>query len=189
MREKRLFIAIEGVDGTFKTTVAKIIASDCNFQYYKTPNNCFSPFKRVINDHANPLERYCFYRLATQVDSRQIKQLLKTTSVVCDRYYQSTYAYHIVKDPMIKDIHDDFGIIKPDISFILNARPDIRDQRIKERTKKLNEVDDVEAKSDFLNRVAEIFKQFKTNCFHIDTSDITSIEVATIIKNIIFKTS
>jgi len=65
MKKRQIFIAIDGVDGTFKTTVAKIIAADSNFQYYKTPDNCFRKFKPEIDEHATPLESYCFYRLAT----------------------------------------------------------------------------------------------------------------------------
>jgi thymidylate kinase len=184
MNKKHLFVVIDGVDGVYKTTVAKIIANDCNFKYYKTPNNCFTKFKQEIDARANPLERYCFYRLATQVDSMQIKQLLKTTSVICDRYYQSTYAYHVVMDPRIEEIYSDTGILKPDLSFIFNARSEIRDQRIQKRAKKLNELD-VEINSDFLDQVAEMFTQFKSNCVHIDTSDITSLEVAIKIKEVI----
>lgn len=184
MNKKHLFVVIDGIDGVYKTTVAKIIANDYNFKYYKTPNNCFTQFKQEIDARANPLERYCFYRLATQVDSMQIKQLLKTTSVICDRYYQSTYAYHVAMDSRIKEIYSDTEIFKPDLSFIFGARSEIRDQRIRKRAEKLNEPN-VEINSDFLDRVAEIFTQFEAKCIRIDTSDITSLEVATKIKEAI----
>jgi len=103
---------------------------------------------------------------------------------VCDRYYNSTYAYHVAEDARIKEIHSDEGILEPDFSFILDARPEIRDQRIKERAKKLNEPE-VEMDSELLNRVAKIFKQSEKSYFYIDTSDLTSAEVALMIKKII----
>ena len=35
MRSKHLFITLDGVDGVGKTTVAKLLAADGAFQYYK----------------------------------------------------------------------------------------------------------------------------------------------------------
>ena len=179
MRPKYVFISLDGVDGVGKTTVAKLLASDSSFQYYKSPAGPFAQLRKEVDAHATPLERYCFYRLATQFDSIQISQLLKTKSVVCDRYIASTAAYHIAMDARIRVIHDEAGLIKPHFAFLLGARSEVRDKRLLGRAKISSDIE-IERNSAFLDRVADIFMSF--GLIYIDTSDITAEEVANIIK-------
>jgi thymidylate kinase len=179
-----LFISLDGVDGVGKTTVAKLLATDKSFQYHKSPAGPFAQLRKEIDTRATPLERYCFYRLATQFDSDQISKSLETNSVVCDRYIASTATYHIAMDARIRIIHSETGLLKPHFAFLLGARSEVRDQRILERTKVLNDAK-LEGDSTLLDHVAEIFKSF--GLIYIDTSDITIEEVATTIKCIVTK--
>lgn len=182
MKPKNVFVSIDGVDGVGKTTVAKLLATDVSFQYHKSPAGPFAQLRKEVDAHANPLERYCFYRLATQFDSVQISRLLETNSVVCDRYIASTAAYHIAMDARIRVIHSDAELLKPHFAFLLGARSEIREKRILERAKVLSDAK-LEGDSTLLDRVAEIFMSFGLT--YIDTSDITAEEVATTIKHII----
>ena len=182
MDPKHIFISLDGVDGVGKTTVAKLLAVDTSLQYYKSPAGPFAQLRKEIDTHATPLERYCFYRLATQYDSIQISQLLETSSVVCDRYIASTAAYHITMDARIRVIHNDAGLLKPHFAFLLGARSEIRDKRILERTKVLSDAK-LEGNSALLDRVSEIFISF--GLIYIDTSDMTAEEVATEIRRVV----
>lgn len=182
MKLEHVFISLDGVDGVGKTTVAKLLAADESFQYHKSPAGPFAQLRKEVDAHATPLERYCFYRMATQFDSAQISQLLKTNSVVCDRYIASTAAYHIAMDARIRVIHNDTGLLKPHFAFLLSARSEIRDKRILERAKVLSDVK-LEGYSTLLDRVAEIFMSF--GLIYIDTSDMPAKEVATAIKRIV----
>lgn len=182
MKSKHVFISLDGVDGVGKTTVAKILAIDESFRYHKSPAGPFAQLRKEVDAHANPLERYCFYRLATQFDSVHISQLLKTSSVVCDRYIASTAAYHIAMDARIRVIHNDAGLLKPHFAFLLGARSEVRDKRILERAKVLSDLK-LEGNSALLDRVAEIFMSF--GLLYVDTNDMTAKEVATKIKRII----
>ncbi len=182
MKPKHLFISIDGVDGVGKTTVAKLLAADGSFQYHKSPAGYFAQLRKEIDAHATPLERYCFYRLATQFDSMQISRMLETNSVVCDRYITSTAAYHIAMDARIRVIHDEVGLIKPHFAFLLGARSEVRDKRLLERAKISSDIE-IERNSTFLDRVAKIFMSFDLT--YIDTSDITAEEVATAIKHVV----
>ena len=177
-----LFICLDGVDGVGKTTVAKLLAADESFHYHKSPAGPFAQLRKEVDAHANPLERYCFYRLATQFDSVQISKLLETNSVVCDRYIASTVAYHIAMDARIRVIHSDAELLKPHLAFLLGARPEVRDKRILERAKVLSDVK-LEGDSTLLDHVAEVFMSFGLT--YIDTSDITAEEVAKTIKRIV----
>lgn len=184
MKLEHVFISLDGVDGVGKTTVAKLLAADGSFQYHKSPAGPFAQLRKEVDAHATPLERYCFYRLATQFDSVQINRLLKEGSVVCDRYIASTAAYHITMDARIRVIHDDGVLIKPHFAFLLGARSEIRDKRLLERAKISSDIE-IERNSAFLDRVAELFMSF--GLIYIDTSDITAEEVTETIRRIIAK--
>lgn len=184
MKLEHVFISFDGVDGVGKTTVAKLLATDGSFQYHKSPAGPFAQLRKEIDAHATPLERYCFYRLATQFDSVQISRLLEKGSVVCDRYIASTAAYHIAMDARIRVIHDDDGLLKPHFAFLLGARSEIRDKRLLERAKMSSDIE-IERNSAFLDRVAELFMSF--GLIYIDTSDITAEEVAETIGRIVAK--
>lgn len=184
MKNTNVFVTIDGVDGVGKTTVAQLLASDGMFHYYKSPAGPFAQLRKEVDNHATPIERYCFYRTATQYDSSQIGQLLEKTSVVCDRYIASTAAYHIAMDARIRVIHGDGGLLKPDFAFLLGARSEVRDKRILERAKMLSDAK-LEGDSALLDRVAQIFMSF--GLIYIDTSDITAEEVATKIRSVILR--
>lgn len=182
MKPEHIFISLEGVDGVGKTTVAKLLAADGSFQYHKSPSGPFAQLRKEIDAHATPLERYCFYRLATQFDSIQISRLLETGSVVCDRYIASTAAYHIAMDARIRMIHEEVGLLKPHFAFLLGARSEIRDKRLLEQAKISSDIE-IERNSSFLDYVADIFMSL--GLIHIDTSDMTAEEVAMAVKRIV----
>jgi thymidylate kinase len=180
MKSKHIFVSLDGVDGVGKTTVAKLLASNSSFQYYKSPAGPFAQLRKEVDAHATPLERYCFYRLATQFNSTRITQLLEVSHVICDRYIASTAAYHIAMDARIRAIHDEAGLLKPHFAFLLGTRSEIRDKRLIECAKISSDIE-IERNSTFLDRVAEIFMSF--GLIYIDTSDITAEEVVETIRH------
>lgn len=184
MKNTSVFITIDGVDGVGKTTVAQLLASDGSFHYYKSPAGPFAQLRKEVDNHATPIERYCFYQIATQYDSTKISRLLETTSVVCDRYIASTAAYHIAMDARIRVIHTDNGLLRPHFAFLLGTRSEIRDKRILERAKLLSDTK-LEGDSALLDRVAQIFMSF--GLIYIDTSDITAEDVTAKIKRIVLQ--
>lgn len=190
MKKKHILVTLDGPGGVFKTSVAIIIAEQ-GYQYYKTPGEPFLQFKPDIDVDANPFGRYSFFLLALISDSLRIKKLLKRGSVVCDRYSASTFAYNVAMDERIKSLHydlkDDFkniGLLEPDFAFLLDARPDVRNERIRIRAQKLSYLNprrELDSNIPFLDRVAELFKSPDLNYLklkYIDTSDLSSQEVA-----------
>lgn len=177
-----IFVSIEGVDGVGKTTVAKLLAADGAYHYHKSPSGVFAQLRGEIDLHATPLERYCFYRLAVQSDSAQIAQLLQSTSVVCDRYKATTAAYHFAMDPRIRQIHEESTLLVPHFSFLLEARSDVRKDRMIKRATITSDTA-LERNSALLDRVNEVFRTF--GLISIDTSDTTTEEVVAVIKRIV----
>ncbi len=162
---RKLFIAIDGVDGVGKTTISKLLAQELNGFYYRSPSNPFLDIRQKVENPMNPIGRYCFYRLAIQNDSRIIKNILKSKLVVCDRYIASTFAYHFVMDNDIKIIHDDRGILKPNFSLLLTANSETRNNRIIKRNESKNWIED---NSSLLDSIQNVFlslglTEFKTD--------------------------
>ncbi len=85
MKQGYVFISLDGVDGVGKTIVAKFLAADGTFQYHKSPAGPFAQLRKEVDVHATPLERYCFYRLATQFDSKSVAVACDSISLAEDR--------------------------------------------------------------------------------------------------------
>ncbi len=180
--QKNVFISLDGVDGVGKTTVALLLAEQ-GFQYYKSPSGAFAELRKEIDLRANPLERYCFYMMAVQYDTKHITDLLKHGPVVADRYVATTAAYHYVLDERVKLIHSDTHLLQPDYAFHLNCGSKIRDQRIVSRKRNISD-SILENNSPFLDQVNEVFLSF--NLIYIDTGVVTALETVELIKKHIY---
>lgn len=90
MRGKRYpLIAIEGVDGVGKTTLAKKLAETCNAKYIKTPLKVTLWFVRLA-EKSPPTVEILAYWFATIITSLYITHLLKKYPVICDKYILNT---------------------------------------------------------------------------------------------------
>lgn len=127
---KHKFIVIEGVDGVGKTTVAKALAARLGAVYVRTPSLALESFQ-MLPSHQNglslrayadqqaysdPKVRFAFYLFAVLDASVQVEALLRSSSVVCDRYLSSTLAYHRVLAPELAAV---------DVSWVQSIRPDL----------------------------------------------------------------
>jgi thymidylate kinase len=167
-----LFICLEGVDAVGKTEVSQALAERLGFQYYKSPGAQFASVRDLVDKDVDPLTRYFFYRAATQHDSRQIRGLLQTSGVVCDRYIYSTFAFHGAMDPQVQSLFELTQIVMPDHTFVLTAREEVRLARLSGR----REVKELEQNLPLQRQADRIFKTFGHTI--VDTSD-TTVEEAT----------
>jgi thymidylate kinase len=163
---KNLFITVDGVDGVGKTTVSKLLAKKLNGIYYKSPSNQFLQTRQKVENPINVFGRYCFYRLATQNDSENIKILLESNHVVCDRYIASTFAYHFVMDNDITIIHNEKNLLKPDFALLLTANSDTRNSRIINRNESKNWI---EENSSLLDNIQNVFLSLELTEFKTDS--------------------
>jgi thymidylate kinase len=182
-----IIVTLDGVDGTGKSTIARLLAVDGNYRYFKTPSGPFAQLRSEVDKHATPLERYCFYRLATQHDSVRLRQLSKDGAVVCDRYIASTLAYHLTMDSRIADIHNNGEVLIPDFSFLLTTESRERNRRLDIRATMASDAA-LEQNRELLDRVEETFRGLNDlgclpfKLITVDTTHRTPREVASTIE-------
>ncbi|OIO07680.1 hypothetical protein AUJ27_02095 [Candidatus Falkowbacteria bacterium CG1_02_37_44] len=176
---KHLFIVIEGVDGSGKTTVGEKLAEEINAVFYQTPSK-FWRKKRNIVENSNVVIRFFYYFIATIFSTVEIRKILKTESVICDRYVYSTWAYHIVYGFSLLRFVSPFLIFyafqKPDKAYYLYVSRTERENRISNRSK--NTLKDRD--SDTLKKTQEEFIKF-SDLVIIDTSNINVEKVVNLI--------
>lgn len=179
--KKGLFITIDGVDGVGKTTTCALLAQRLNAASFKSPSEPFLSTRYMVDSNVEPLTRYFFFRAATQNDSKKIEQILHSgTSVVCDRYIYSTYAYHATMNPVIDKIFEKTELAEPDLSILLTAPSGVRKNRLAQRKAANQEYDRLLENNSAYQDAVQVFFQ-NLNMFEVDTEQNTPKQVVDII--------
>ena len=142
-----LFIALEGIDGSGKSTQTKLLAEKlvlCRHKVHAT----FEPTDRPIGAMIRQILRgemkaddrtiaglFVADRLdhLLNEDNGIIKKLEQGTTVITDRYYFSSYAYHgthMNMDWVIAANAMSAEILKPDVNIFIDVTPEISMQRV-----------------------------------------------------------
>lgn len=128
-----MFIVLEGSDGTGKSTLVTQLADRIGGVVYKTPPKKYRKYSDKLHRDAPVAQHYQFYRDAVLDASNEIEELLASGKrVVCDRYWMTTVAYHVVMGAVV-DPHDFKNIVMPDFTVLLVTDPDTQIERILER--------------------------------------------------------
>lgn len=175
-----LFVVIEGVDGTGKTSVASRLAvrlsgacgrtTSCS-----TPTGVFRDMRGRV-DSTDRAELHYYYYLASVLQaSQEIREMLAVQSVVCDRYIFSTQAYHRAAGVDVLPL-ESLKFVRPDAAFFLTTREDVRQKRLRARTAGVSEWDlDPNSADSRFDRVEREFRQMGLT--EIDTTFATVDEV------------
>src|SRR5690242_18718733 len=94
-----VFVVVEGLDNVGKTTVCRLVAKGLRKAgwpavYFKTPPKAFHTVAAVVNEKAATDAHYLFHLAAVKFAEAEIAVMLSSESVICDRYFYSTIAYH-----------------------------------------------------------------------------------------------
>ena len=145
--KKNFFIAIEGIDGSGKSSQIKLLKENFEKEGYKVYTT-FEPTdseigKMIRNIFSNKMEAdhktiaalFVADRLHHILNTQDgiLKKLAEGYTVITDRYYFSSYAYHSVHvdmDWVIASNSQSAQLLKPDLNIYIDIDPEISMKRI-----------------------------------------------------------
>lgn len=184
---KNLFIALEGIDGSGKSTQIKLLSDhlkSAGHKVYATFEPTDSPigsvirniFKHIIEaDHRTIAALFAADRLDHLLNKTNgiLKKLEEGYTVITDRYYFSSYAYHgthMSMDWVIETNSLSAELLRPDINVFIDIAPDISMDRISKGRSSPELYETNENLINVRNKYFEAFEQlkFKENIFITD---------------------
>jgi len=175
------FILFEGIDGSGKTTLAKKLAERVMGVYYDSPPECIRDIRKkgiITSDEI----RLQYYLLGNIIASEEIKSILQTNHVICDRYIYSTMADHSVR--LGRDIEIPQNLVFQD--HVVYTKSDLKtiEERLLRRDGRIKR-----GEIRFLEKVAERMEFLLRNnkeVIYLDTTNRNPEELVDSIVNEIF---
>lgn len=139
-KRKNLFIVLEGLSGSGKSTIAKLLAQNLRAKLYKTPRGEFAQVRDAIDrSNPTPLARFYFYLAGVIHASEEVSVILKKSGVVCDRYFLTTYCYHKALGVHALPSPLTIPMARPDFTFLVTCPEKIRNARLRRRGLSFND--------------------------------------------------
>jgi len=135
--KKPLFIVLEGLDGSGKSSVVEHLAKLTGAEKLSTPlpNINGSVRESIESAYAGiPMARALFYASSVVAASKEVERMLaEGKSVIMDRYWLSTLCYHKLMgvEARFEEVAD--TLRPPDATFLLNVPAETRRSRISQR--------------------------------------------------------
>ena len=144
---KNLFIAFEGIDGSGKSTQVKLLSEKLKeegHKIYTTFEPTGSPIGLMIRDIFNHRMEADHRVIAGLFVADRLHHLLNKTdgilqkmeegfTVITDRYYFSSYAYHSVHMPLdwvIEANRLSSELLRPDLNIYIDIAPEVSMERL-----------------------------------------------------------
>ena len=169
-----MLIAVEGIDGSGKTTVVRFLIEELRKRGYDvvafkepTDSEYGRRIRQILKERkVSPEEELKLFIKDREFDvQNNILPALKSGKIVImDRYYYSTIAYQGALGldvEMIRKLNEQFP--KPDLVIILDVSPETALKRIKAK-RRPDRFEDLE----YLRKVREIFLSLKNNVVVVD---------------------
>ncbi len=164
-----LFVCIEGIDGSGKTTQAKILMNKLlengkKVSLYSYPTHD-SRYGKIIREEflmgkveMSVEEQFLLYLLDMQSDKKKILNELSSGSIVMsERYFISTIAYQSAGSfdyEKAKAVEEIMALPRPDIIFYIDIEPEIAFERKK---KQKGKTDRFESAKEYMNKVKSVY--------------------------------
>ena len=139
-----MFIVIEGMDGSGKSTISKTLSEKLNAELVSTPGHQFKDIRKPLDTifSQNTKARQLFYAATVLNVSDEIKLLTESGQhVVTDRYWLSTQVYHNwMSNGEHLNLHDvECELLTPDLTVYLELPLNERHKRISARNNNTRE--------------------------------------------------
>lgn len=177
--KKNLFIAFEGIDGSGKSTQVKLLSEhliNAGHKVYVTCEptdshigtiirNIFS--HKIEGDHKTIAGLFVADRLDHLLNKTNgiLKKLEEGFTVITDRYYFSSYAYHGVHMPLdwvIEANSLSAGLLRPDLNIYVDISPEISMNRLSKGRTSLDLYETIENLRNVRLKYFEAFDQLRS---------------------------
>ena len=186
-----MIVAIEGMDGVGKTTVAKKIERDLNLKYVK------NPIKELLE-----MDEEKFKKIAYKIfksDNHKIKtwygalgdiyvlEKYRNEDIILDRHILLNYFFNgdEVTESIFKVQVNTFG--KPDLTIVLIASVETRMKRIFERNPNDADLLEDRAREYGYDKMIDFLERYNYNYVIVDTENLSSEETLEKCKEIIIQ--
>ncbi|MBK6543690.1 MAG: dTMP kinase [Saprospiraceae bacterium] len=177
--KKNLFIAFEGIDGSGKSTQAKRLArllENAGHKVYSTFEPTDNPIGKMIRDifnhkmeadHRTIAGLFVADRLDHLLNKSNgiLKKLDEGYTVITDRYYFSSYAYHgthMAMDWVIQANALSAELLRPNLNIYIDISPEISMQRIQSGRNSTELYETLENLRNVREKYIEAFEKLKT---------------------------
>jgi dTMP kinase len=133
MPKRHVFVSIEGLKGSGKTTVSRLLAEQLGARWCTTPPDLFRPIRDAIQEKATPIARHLYYLAGIVQASAEIAGILTRQPVVCDKFVATMVAYSRAAGIEVGMPSQDL-VIQPDFAFVLEVPIALRLKRIASRS-------------------------------------------------------
>ena len=176
--KKNLFIALEGIDGSGKSTQAKLLAerlTQGGHKVYCTSEPTNSPIGSLIRDifkhkfeadHRTIAGLYVADRLEHLLNKTDgiLKKMEEGYAVITDRYYFSSYAYqgtHMPLDWVIEANSLSADLLRPDLNVFIDITPELSAERITAGRNSIELYENIENLKNVRDKYFESFELLK----------------------------
>lgn len=162
---KGVFVALEGIDGSGKTSLGKALAQalrDLGFDAVYTHEAGGTEFgakvrSLVLESDIDTITSLCLFSADRRhhVETFIKPALAENKIVICDRYVDTTRVYQGFSEEVEAMIKMSTGDLKPDLTFWCKVSPAIAYERIKDKNK--DRYENSEALIEYDNRYATLY--------------------------------
>ena len=172
-----MIVAIEGMDGVGKTTVAKSVEKDLLFEYVKDP---LKELFEIDNEHLTKISDKIFNSENDKLiswylglgDSYALSRY-RNKDIVMDRHILLNYFWNGNKntEKIFETLIDMFG--KPDLTILLLASPATRMKRIADRNPDDPDLQKPTMREYGYDKMVEFLNKYKFNYIMVDTESLS----------------